>query len=192
MLMNLIYLLVGALLALGGVMLPGCDDGDDYSMVEGTETDTGAEQLTDRTRNTGDDLQDDTGTGDALQDDSDTGTGDALQDDSDTGTGDALQDDTGTGDALQDDTDTGTDIEIPTDATQDNCEAMETFLEKCKPASLPAFKDSCNPSHMTGYAFCVFECANKPIDDCAIDSTPFNCGGDICEHYENCMQLCPR
>jgi hypothetical protein len=177
LLMNIIYLLVGALLALGGVALPGCDDS---ATDANYETDSGTDELTD---------YENTGTGDAADDTAqratnpaDTGTGDAVPDD--TGTGDAVPDDTGTGDAVPDDT------EI-LDATPDNCSALESFLETCNPRALTPFKESCTGG-MTGYTFCVFECAQKPLDECQIDNVPFECTYNRCEHYTLCMQLCPR
>jgi hypothetical protein len=183
--MNIIYLLVGALLALGGVALPGCDDSANDAAYG---TDSGADELPD---------YNDTGTGDAAKDTAqratnpaDTGTGDAVPDDTDT--------DTGTGDAVPDDTDTdtGTGDTVPDDteileATQANCSALESFLETCNPRALTPFKDSCTGG-MTGYTFCVFECAQKPLDECQIDNVPFECTYNRCEHYTLCMQLCPR
>jgi len=188
-LMNIIYLLIGALLAFAGVSLPGCsDDGNDSFADEyNTENDT----------DTGEGLQDDrrTETAEQLQTDADTDTVERLQTDADTDTVEQLQTDadTDTVEQLDSATDTDTVEQLENiEADPENCPLIEPFLEVCAVNSLQPFKDSCKGGMMTGYTFCVFECATLPLNECEINNIVFDCTNDRCINYKLCMQLCSR
>jgi len=183
LMMSIIYLLLGALLAIAGVSLPGCSDDDNGIFQDDSETDTGEQLQIDSETDTGEQLQPDTGNDTAEQ----------LQPDNETDTGEQLQPDTGndTAEQLQPDTETDTMLQLQDmEPNPENCELFEPFLEVCKVSSLQPFINSCKGSTYTGYTLCVMECASKPLDECEINGIIFECTYDRCQHYKLCMQLC--
>jgi hypothetical protein len=173
-LMNIIYLLIGALLAFAGVSLPGCSDDGNDNFADEYDSDTG-EGLQDNERREATAEQLDSAT------ESDT----VEQLDSATESDTVEQLDSAT------ESDTVEQLEN-IEAVPENCPLIEPFLEVCDVMALQPFKNSCKGGMMTGYTFCVFECATKPLDECEIDNIIFECTNDRCLHYELCMQLCSR
>jgi hypothetical protein len=173
-LMNIIYLLIGALLAFAGVSLPGCSDDGNDNFAEEYDTDTGEGLQDDERREAT-----------AEQLDSATESDTVEQLDSATESDTVEQLDSAT------ESDTVEQLEN-IEAVPENCPLIEPFLEVCDVMALQPFKNSCKGGMMTGYTFCVFECATKPLDECEIDNIIFECTNDRCLHYELCMQLCSR
>jgi hypothetical protein len=173
-LMNIIYLLIGALLAFAGVSLPGCSDDGNDNFAEEYDTDTGEGLQDDERREAT-----------AEQLDSATESDTVEQLDSATESDTVEQLDSAT------ESDTVEQLEN-IEAVPENCPLIEPFLEVCDVMALQPFKNSCKGGMMTGYTFCVFECATKPLDECEINNIIFECTNDRCLHYELCMQLCSR
>jgi hypothetical protein len=185
-LMNIIYLLIGALLAFAGVSLPGCSDDGNDNFAEEYDTDTGEGLQDDERREaTAEQLDSATESDTVEQLDSATESDTVEQLDSATESDTVEQLDSAT------ESDTVEQLEN-IEAVPENCPLIEPFLEVCDVMALQPFKNSCKGGMMTGYTFCVFECATKPLDECEIDNIIFECTNDRCLHYELCMQLCSR
>lgn len=128
--MNIIYLLIGALLALAGVSLPGCTDLEvvcpECDTMEGSEendSDSATDEQLETESATALETGKDTTAGYKLK--PDTGSSDAV---GDTATDEQLESDSATDEQLEGDTETDTGL---VNAITDDCEAMRQFFTDC-------------------------------------------------------------
>jgi hypothetical protein len=186
MMMNLIYLRVGALLALAGVALPGCTDTSLCTCD--TEGDSA----------TGEPLDSDTetkeGTAAGYKQKSDTGSGD-TEGDSATGG----QSDTGTNGHLEGDTETDT---ASFNAITDDCEAMRQFFTDCywteDQFSGPTYQQinqECSYGNTISESLAHWHaCWQLPENGCdcptgaAVDV--FECQSNKCQQWISCITEC--
>lgn len=201
MMMNVIYILIGALLALAGVSLPGCTDLEVVcpecdTMEETTDQDsetatseTDVINTSGKTKDTATDKKPDTGSGEGERD---SATDEPL--------------DSATDEPLESDLDTDTTIQdTATHAFQeitDDCEAMRDFFSDCywneTSFTGPTYEqitDECSMGNIITESLSNWHlCWKIPENDCVCPAGAsfdnFQCQQTKCEQWTACMTEC--